>query len=133
MQSRFANDASFILQAQKPPGREIIIGATESPGLGNLVMFGLGGIFVDVMKDVVFALAPLGENEAAAMIRRIKGFKLLEGVRGEAGVDIKAIEELLLRTALLAADFPAIVEMDLNPIFAREQGAEAVDVRIRVR
>ncbi len=134
MQSRFAGkEASFIIQAQKEPGHEIIIGATESPGLGNLVMFGLGGIFVDVMKDVVFALAPLGENEAAAMIRRIKGFKLLEGVRGQAGVDIKAVENVLIRAALLAADFPAIVEMDLNPIFARKEGAEAVDVRIKVR
>jgi len=133
MSGRFAKGASYIVQEQRPAGREIIIGATESPGLGSLVMFGLGGIFVEVMKDVAFAVAPLSRPEARELMRAIKGFPLLEGVRGEPGVDLAAVEELLLRVSRLAADFPSLVEMDLNPIFAYPAGASAVDVRIRVR
>ena len=125
---------SYILQEQKARGREVIIGATESPGLGSLVMFGLGGIFVEVMKDVVFALAPLSRPEARGMLRGIKGFGLLEGVRGEPGVDLEALEGLLIRVSRLVADFPSIVEMDLNPVLAYpDQAPAAVDVRVRVR
>ena len=131
---RFAGmDATFIIQEQKPAGREIIIGATESPGLGHLVMFGLGGIFVEVMKDVAFALAPLSRPEARVMMREIKGFPILEGVRGETPVDLEAIEDLLLRVSLLVADHPQITELDLNPVFATPEGACAVDVRLKVR
>jgi acetyltransferase len=127
--------ASYVLQEQKDPGREIIIGATESPGLGSLVMFGLGGIFVEVMKDVSFAVAPLSKVEAQSMMREIKGFPMLEGVRGEAGVDLEAVGDLLCRVARLAANHPEIVEMDLNPVFAYTKGTKpaAVDVRMRVR
>jgi acetyltransferase len=131
---RFAGmDATLIIQEQKPAGREIIIGATESPGLGHLVMFGLGGIFVEVMKDVAFALAPLSRLEARVMMREIKGFPILEGVRGETPVDLEAIEDLLLRVSLLVADHPQITELDLNPVFATPKGACAVDVRLKVR
>jgi acetyltransferase len=134
MAQRFAGtDATYLVQEQKEAGREIIIGVTESPGLGSLVMFGLGGIFVEVMRDVVFAVAPLSRPEARTMMRGIKGFPILEGVRGEAGADLEAIEELLLKVSRLAADFEVITEMDLNPIFAYGDGASAVDVRIRVR
>jgi acetyltransferase len=134
MSERFAaTRASYIVQEHKPAGREIILGVTESPGLGSLVMFGLGGIFVEVMKDVVFGVAPLSRPEAREMMRGIKGFPLLEGIRGEAGADLAAVEDLLLKVSRLAADFPAIVEMDLNPIFAWPDGAAAVDVRIRVK
>ena len=127
--------ASYIVQEQAPAGREIIIGATESPGLGSLVMFGLGGIFVEVMKDVVFAVAPVSRPEAGRMLRGIKGHPLLEGVRGEPGVDLEAVEDLLLRVSALAADFPSIVEMDLNPVFVHPPGTApaAVDVRIKVK
>jgi acetyltransferase len=134
MSSRFAGqDAGFIVCEHKPVGTEIIIGATESPDLGALVMFGLGGVFVEVMKDVTFALAPLSSPEARTMMREIKGFPILEGVRGAEGADLTAVEDILLRTSRLAADFPAIVEMDLNPVFAYADGVSAVDVRIRVR
>ncbi len=128
-------DAKFIVMEQEPKGTEIIIGATASPGLGSLVMFGLGGIFVEVMKDVVVALAPLSGPEAREMMQGIKGYKVLEGMRGKKGADLDAVEDLLLRASRLAADFPVIAEMDLNPIFVYPEGAApaAVDVRIKIR
>ena len=136
MQGKFAGKkAAYVLQEQKPAGSEIIIGSMESEGLGSLIMFGLGGVFVEVMKDVIFGVAPLSRPEAREMIQGIQGFPLLEGVRGEAGVDIEAVEDLLVRVSRLAADFPGIVEMDLNPIFAYPAGAApaAVDVRMKVK
>ncbi|MBL6974896.1 MAG: acetate--CoA ligase family protein [Deltaproteobacteria bacterium] len=135
MKDRFAGvNPTFILMELKPAGTEIIIGATASPGLGSLVMFGLGGIFVEVMKDVIVAVAPLSRPEAREMMTGIKGYPVLEGVRGKA-VDLAAVEDLLLRTSRLAADFPSIVEMDLNPIFTYPEGMApaAVDVRVKVR
>jgi len=135
MSDRFAGkEARYLLMAQAEPGTEIIVGATASPGLGSLVMFGLGGIFVEVMKDVVVSVAPLSRPAARAMMTGIKGFPVLEGVRGGAGADLAAIEDLLLRASRLAADFPAIAEMDLNPIIVYPEGTApaAVDVRIKV-
>jgi len=136
MQDRFAGkNASYIVSEFLPAGREVIIGTTESPGLGNLMMFGLGGIFVEVMKDVCFGLAPLNLSEAREMINGIKGAPILHGMRGEAGVDMAALEEQLIRVSMLAADFPQIMEMDLNPILAYPAGAapSAVDVRLKVK
>jgi acetyltransferase len=136
MEDRFSGKAgSYVLMEQKDPGREVIVGVTEAPGLGSLVMFGLGGIFVEVMKDVTFAVAPLNMPETYEMVRAIKGFPVLEGVRGEQGVDLEALRELLARVSRLAADFPSIVEMDLNPIFTYPAGTapSAVDVRMKVR
>jgi acetate---CoA ligase (ADP-forming) len=126
--------ATFVVQEQRAKGRELIVGVKACPGLGSLVMFGLGGIFVEVMRDVSFALAPFGRAEARELMRDIKGYPVLEGVRGEAPADVPALEDLLCRVARLAADFPAIAEMDLNPIFAYPTGTApcAVDVRIRV-
>lgn len=134
MSERFAGQkGTFILQEQKPPGREVIVGGTASPGLGQLLMFGLGGIFVEVMKDVVVALAPLSRPQAREAVQAIKGYPVLQGIRGPA-VDLTAVEELLVRASRLLADFPAIVEMDLNPVFLYPTGTApaAVDVRIRV-
>ena len=131
---RFAGKgATFIVQEQRPAGREVIIGATESPGLGHLVMFGLGGVFVEVMRDVAFALAPLSRPEAHTLMREIKGFPILEGVRGEPGADLEAVEDLLLRVSRMVADHPSITELDLNPILVTPDGACAVDVRLKVR
>ena len=136
MSARFSGkNATYLVMEQKAAGREIIIGATASPGLGNLVMFGLGGIFVEVMKDVAVAVTPLNRPEASEMMREIKGYSVLEGIRGKPGVDLEAVEDLLLRVSRLVADFPAIAEMDLNPIFAYPKGKApaAVDVRIKVQ
>jgi acetyltransferase len=132
MTGRFS-DAAFVLQEQKPADREIIIGATESPGLGHLVMFGLGGVFVEVMRDVAFALAPLSRPEARRLMRSIKGFPILEGVRGEPAADLGAVEDLLLRVSRMVAEHPTIAELDLNPILVTPDGACAVDVRLKVR
>jgi acyl-CoA synthetase (NDP forming) len=135
MRDRFADQkATFVVQEQRPAGRELIIGAKAVPGLGSLVMFGLGGIFVEVLRDVAFALAPCGHAEAREVMRAIKGFPVLEGVRGEPPADVAAVEEILVRVSRLAADFPAIAELDLNPIFAYPEGkgAVAVDVRLKV-
>jgi acetyltransferase len=134
MAKRFEGmEASYLLLEQKPAGHEIVAGVTESPGLGSLVMFGLGGIFVEVMKDVVFGVAPLSRPEAGRMVRAIKGLPVLEGIRGDKGVDLVAVEDLLLRVSRLAADFPGITEMDLNPVLGYPDGTIAVDVRMKVR
>ncbi len=135
MRATFPGDGiGFLLMEQKPKGRELIVGATASPGLGNLVLFGLGGVFVEVMKDVAAAVAPLSRPEARELMGLIRGRAVLEGLRGEEGVDMDALEDLLLRVSRLAADAPEIVEMDLNPVFAYPPGAppSAVDVRIRI-
>jgi acetyltransferase len=97
-------------------------------------MFGLGGVFVEVMKNVSFSLAPLGPAEARAMMKEVKGYRVLEGVHGEAGVDLAAVEDVLCRVSRLLADFPNIVEMDLNPVFVYPSGTPpvAVDVRVKV-
>jgi acetyltransferase len=98
-------------------------------------MFGLGGVFVEVMKDVIVGVAPLSKPEAREMMHGIRGFPILEGVRGEAPADLDGIEDLLLRVSRLAADFPQITEMDLNPIFVYPEGDKpaAVDVRLKVK
>jgi acetyltransferase len=130
---RFSGVATaFLLQQQKPAGREIIVGATESSGLGHLVMFGLGGVFVEVMRDVAFALAPLSRPEARTLMREIRGFPILEGVRGERGADLVAIEDLLLRVSRMVSDNPSITELDLNPILVSPDETCAVDVRLKV-
>ena len=135
MRTTFPGDeVGFLLMEQKPKGRELIVGAKASPGLGSLVLFGLGGVFVEVMKDVAAAVAPLSRPEARELMGMIRGSAVLEGLRGEEGVDLSAVEDLLLRVSRLAADVPEILEMDLNPVFAYPAGLEpsAVDVRIKV-
>jgi acetyltransferase len=135
MADRFSGKkATYLLQEQSPAGREIIIGAKASPGLGSLLLFGLGGVFVEVMKDVAVSVAPLSRPEAREMIGEIKGYPMLQGLRGEQGVDLDAIEDLLLKVSQLAADFPSITEMDLNPVFTYPSGTApaAVDVRMKV-
>jgi acetyltransferase len=135
MGEKFGRDGLHcLLMEQKPRGTELLIGATASAGLGTLVAFGLGGVFVEVLKDVVSAVAPLNRPEAAELVRLIKGFPVLAGTRGQPGVDLPAVEELLVRVSRLVADFPEIVEMDLNPVFAYAAlPPAAVDVRMKVR
>ncbi|MCP5114379.1 MAG: hypothetical protein GY953_26415, partial [bacterium] len=136
MKAKFSGEGvSFILMEQKPAGTELIIGSTESPGLGNLILFGLGGIFVEVMRDVATAVTPLSRPEARELMKCIQGYPMLEGVRGQKGVDLEALEDALLRVSRLVADFPQIVEMDLNPVFAYPAGQapSVVDVRMKIR
>jgi len=116
-------------------GREVILGMTRDPQFGPLLMFGLGGIFVEVMKDVTFHIAPITEKEAALMLESTRSFALLKGVRGQASVDLAAIATGLQRISQLATDFPQIVEMDINPFIVGEVGSDSVaaDARITLR
>ncbi len=113
-------------------GREVIVGVTKDPTFGHMLMFGLGGIYVEVLKDVVFRIAPLSAKQANEMIHGIRSFPLLRGVRGQEPSDLEALSDCLLRVSQLVTDFPQIVELDINPLFAYERGkgAMAVDARI---
>jgi len=111
-------------------GQEVIVGAVTDPSFGKLVAFGLGGILVEVMKDVTFRLAPTSQAEAASMLDSIQAAEILKGVRGGAAVDRKSLAQLIQNVSRLISDFPAIAEMDLNPVFAGPKSAIAADVRI---
>jgi acetyltransferase len=134
MQGRLGHygDLNFLVQKFLPGGRELIIGASAERELGHLVMFGLGGIYVEVLKDVIFKVAPVTRVEAEEMLAGIKTTALLDGVRGEAGIDKQAVIELIQRVSQLLGDLPMIEEMDLNPIMAFADKAFAVDGRIRI-
>jgi acetyltransferase len=125
-----AHDLRFFVQQFVPGGREVILGAKAEPGVGHLIMFGLGGIFVDVLKDVVFNLTPVTDTEAREMVDGIQASALLDGVRGQKPVDKTALIDLIQRLSKLVTDFPQIKELDLNPVMAFEKGAVAVDARI---
>ncbi len=127
-----SDDLRFFVQEYLPGGMEVIVGAKVEPGLGHLVMFGMGGIYVEVLKDVVFKLSPVTEVEAEEMLSSIKMAPLLEGVRGEKGVDQGKLIEVIQRVSQLLTDFPMIQEMDLNPIIAFEDRVFAVDARISI-
>lgn len=114
---------------------EVMIGMEHDPLFGPLVAFGLGGIHVEILRDVAFRVAPLTDRDAREMVRSIRGFRLLEGYRGHPAADVKALEEALLRVARLADRVPQIAELDLNPVFALEpgHGYHIADARIRVQ
>jgi acetyl coenzyme A synthetase (ADP forming)-like protein len=123
------------VQEMIPQGKEVILGVTRDIQFGPMIMFGLGGIYVEVLKDVAFRIAPLSVESADAMIRDIHSFPLLRGVRGEAPADIEGIRDALLRLSQMAIDFPEIIEADINPLLVRPegQGAVAVDARITIQ
>ncbi len=131
-----ADDAEgAVVQEFVRSGHEVIVGMTEDPLFGPLVVFGLGGIFVELMQDVAFRINPLSDTEARDMIAEVRAAKLLEGYRGEPAGDVDALVELLQRVSALIDDNPEIAEMDLNPVKALEpgDGVRVVDARIRVR
>ena len=133
MKKKFeAEDLKFLIQKYLPGGRELIIGAKSEPGLGHLIMFGLGGIFVEVLKDVVFKIAPVTNLEANEMLSSIKAAQLIEGIRGEKGVYVEGVTEIIQRTSQLVTELPMIEEMDLNPIIAYEDKVFIVDARIKI-
>ncbi|MGD8973792.1 MAG: acetate--CoA ligase family protein, partial [Desulfobacterales bacterium] len=127
-----AKDLRFFVQKYIPEGLELIMGAKAEEGLGHALMFGLGGIYVEIMKDVVFSLTPVASGEAAEMIASIKGAPLLEGIRGQKGVNREKLIEIIQRLSQLLTDLPAIQEMDLNPLIANGDHVVAVDARISV-
>jgi acetyltransferase len=107
-------------------GLEVIIGMTRDPQFGPMLMFGLGGIFVEVMKDVTFHLAPITAQEAIQMLKSTRSYEMLEGRRGQEGVDINAIASGLQRISQLTTDFPQILELDINPFIVGEFGSEPI-------
>ena len=122
------------LERMVPRGREVILGMTRDAQFGPMLMFGLGGIFVEVMKDVTFHLAPITSGEAMSMLMGTRSYKLLEGVRGEQGVNLAAIGEALQRISQLVTDFPQIDELDINPFIVGKMGEDsfAADARIQL-
>jgi acetyltransferase len=135
LQSLGGPGTEVLVQSMAKKGREVILGGKQDPTFGPVVLFGLGGIFVEVLEDVVWHLAPFGFDEAHRMIQKIKGAKVLRGVRGEAPYDIEATAELLVRLSQLLADYPTIQEIDLNPVmvFQSTGGAQALDARVIVQ
>jgi acetyl coenzyme A synthetase (ADP forming)-like protein len=111
-------------------GQEVIVGAVTDPSFGKLVAFGMGGVLVEVLKDITFRLAPAGREDALSMLDSIKAGEILKGVRGADPVNREALAALIQNVSQLIADFPEIAEMDLNPVFASKAGATAADVRI---
>lgn len=121
-----------LVQEMLPKGREVLVGVSRDPQFGPLIGFGMGGIYVEVLKDVAFRLAPLSRREVAEQVRSIRTYPLLQGVRGEPPADIAAAEEVVLRVSQLVGDFPEIVEMDINPlvVYNKGEGAVVLDARI---
>ena len=122
----------FVVQAQLRGGEELIVGASRAPGIGHMLMFGLGGIHVEVLGDVVFELAPVAPAQAVRMIGSIRAAALLDGVRGRAPLARAALAELIERVSWMVHDLPEIDELDLNPVLAWSDRAVAVDARIRL-
>ena len=132
---KYRTDAKIqgiLVQEMVQSGKEIILGSKKDPLFGSLIMFGLGGIYVEVLKDVIFRLAPVGQEEAKRMVESIKTVKLLKGVRGEKPSDLQSIIDNLQRLSQLVTEFPEIEEFDMNPllVFEEGKGACAVDVRM---
>jgi acetyl coenzyme A synthetase (ADP forming)-like protein len=123
-----------MIQEMVHGGKEIIMGITKDPQFGHMIMFGLGGIYVEVLKDIAFRITPLSREDAHEMIRETKTFPLLRGVRGEAEADIESIEHSLMILSQMAVDFPQIIEADINPLLVRKrgEGAVAIDARFAI-
>lgn len=127
-----AEIAGVYVQEMLPPGREVILGMVRDPTFGPLLMFGLGGIYVEVLRDVAFAVAPLSRGEAEELVDLICGKKLLYGVRGQPPVDLPGLLDMILRVGQLATESPEILELDLNPIICYPERVVAVDVRLTI-
>ena len=132
---KYKSDAKIkgvLVQEMVKSAKETILGASQDPTFGPVIMFGLGGIYVEVLKDVVFRIVPIDEQEAMNMVESIKTIKLLKGVRGEKSSDLRAISDSLQRLSQLVVDFPEIKEFDINPLLVLEKGkgARVVDARI---
>jgi len=119
-----------ITYSMIPKRTEIIIGMMKDPHFGPVAMFGLGGIFVEVLKDISFRILPIEEKDAREMITEIKGYEILKGARGNPPQDIQSIKEVLMKISKLTTENPEINEIDLNPIFVFEKGLQVVDARM---
>jgi len=120
----------LTVQEMARPGIEVIVGMSKDPQFGPVIMFGLGGILVELLKDVSFRIVPITREDAAEMIREIKGYPLLEGYRGQEPANITALEDLMVRVSQFVEQTPEIKELDLNPIFAYKDKVIALDARV---
>lgn len=118
------------VQAMAPAGTEVIVGVSKDPQFGHVIMFGLGGVLVEVLKDVAFRIVPLETRDARQIVREIKGYPVLEGVRGAKPADVAALESLILKVSEFVEANPQVEELDLNPVFVYADGVIAVDARI---
>ena len=130
-----ADGSSVVVQEMVPTGRETVLGIVRDPNLGPLLMFGLGGLFVETIRDVAFSPIPLTDLDAGELIHAIRGYPILAGVRGQKPVDFAKLEDAIMRLSQLVADFDYIEELDINPIFVSErpEDCKAADARIRIR
>jgi acetyl-CoA synthetase (ADP-forming) len=120
----------LTVQKMAPPGIQVIVGMNKDPQFGPVLMFGLGGILVELLKDVSFRIVPVTKRDAAEMIKEIKGYPLLEGYRGQEPANIDALQDIIVRVSQFVERTPEIKELDLNPIFAYRDKAVSVDARI---
>lgn len=125
-----AKISGVIAYSMIPQETEIIIGMMKDPHFGPVIMFGLGGIFVEILKDISFRILPLEERDAEEMISEIKGYQILKGIRGETPKDVKSIRDVLMKISQLVMENPEIKEIDLNPVFVFNQGLQVVDARM---
>lgn len=121
-----------VVQPMAAPGAEVLVGALQDPSFGPLVVFGLGGVNVEVLGDHVARLAPLSEADAMEMLTGLRGSALLEGYRGRPAADLASLADVLHRVSRLVEDMPEVVELDCNPVVATPEGAVVVDARLRV-
>ena len=119
-----------LVCAQAPPGLECVIGIMKDPQFGHAIMFGLGGIFVELIKDAAFRVLPITPQDAGELVRETKSYQLLRGIRGQKPKDTGAVVDCLMKTAALVEDNPAIREIDINPIAVFEKGAMILDARV---
>ncbi len=130
---KYKSDARIVgilVQEMAPNSTEVIVGAIKDPQFGQTLMFGLGGIFVEILKDVNFRIAPISIDDATEMITQLKAYPLLKGFRNTPPADIDALVGILCSTSRLVMDYPEIKELDLNPVLAYKKGAKTVDARI---
>jgi len=125
-----AEIVGVLVEEMAPKAVEVIVGAIKDPQFGPTLMFGLGGVFVEILKDVSFRVAPITEDDATEMITEIKAYPILQGYRGMPPADVDAIKQILLNTSRLVMEHQEIAELDLNPIMVYQKGAKAVDARI---
>jgi acyl-CoA synthetase (NDP forming) len=133
MLAKFAQPAELLIQRMVGGGFEVILGGKRDRSFGPVVMFGLGGIYVEVLGDVALRVAPLVRTDAEEMIAEIRGKRLLDGIRGHPPLDRKELVEALLSVSRILMDNPSIAEVDINPLIVLEHGAAAVDARVVLR
>jgi len=120
----------ILVEEMVPPSTEVVVGGIRDPQFGPTLMFGLGGIFVEILRDVAFRICPITRQDGLEMVSEVKGYQILKGYRGQPAVDINKIVEILLGTSKLIMDYPEIKEIDLNPVIVYEKEAKVVDSKI---